>query len=469
MENNAPDINQMYEQLKNEFKNSYDVKVEKIPCATGHEAIVAYIDGMIDRHLLDRDIIGVMKSPRFQGDILKSVVTSIQKEDVHENFILGILNGGLGIYYKNERFLADIKKWERRAIETPDSENVTRGPKEGFTEDLVTNTMLVRRKIRNQNLVLEKRVLGRRSRTAVVVGYIQDLVNEEVLGNVRKRLDEIDCDMVLETGKIEQLIDKKALTPVNGIGLTQKPDIVAAKLMEGRVCVFVDGTPHVIYIPELFIENLQKCEDMYHRSVIASVLRIIRLLGLIIAVLLPGFYISISTFNPEMLPPYFLITVITSTERTPFPEAVEILFLVLMMELLKESGTRLPKTLGSAVSIVGALIIGQAAVDAGLVGAPSVIIVALSAVASFIVPNLNEFVTVYKLIFIVLGALMGLIGLGAGLFFALAQLAAVRSFGIPILNSFNKSELSDGLIRLPMKDLKYRPEAIQKQNIKRMR
>jgi spore germination protein KA len=222
-------------------------------------------------------------------------------------------------------------------------------------------------------------------------------------------------------------------------------------------------------MPELFIENLQRAEDYYHRAPIATFLRIIRLMGFLISVMLPGLYVAMATFNPEMLPPFFLVTIISAMERTPFPEAIEILFLVLMMELLKESGTRLPKTLGSAVSIVGALIIGEAAVNAGLVSAPSVIIVALSAVSGFIVPNLNEFTTLYKIIFILLGSIMGLIGIGTAMIIMLTQLISVRSFGVPIMSFFHRSDLKDGLLRFPTSLLRYRPASIQKDNLKRMK
>ncbi|NLL56332.1 MAG: spore germination protein [Clostridiales bacterium] len=462
-----PDSELMFNQLKLDFKNSFDMKIERVPTNSG-EVVLAYVDGMINRDLFNRDVITPLKSDSFAGDIPKSILTSIDKVDDHQKFIIEILNGSLGIYYNGERFISDIRKWEKRSVETPGSENATRGPKEGFTEDLLTNTALLRRKIRNENLVLESRVLGRQSRTKVVIGYVDGIANKEVLALLRERLDQIDIDSVLETGTIEQLIDNKPLIPLSTIGMSQKPDVIASKIMEGRVCLFCDGSPHALYLPELFIENLQRSEDYYHRAPIATFLRIIRFIGFLISVILPGFYVGMATFNPEMLPPSFLVTIISSMEQTPFPEAIEILFLVLMMELLKESGTRLPKALGSAVSIVGALIIGEAAVNAGIVSAPSVIIVALSAVAGFIVPNLNEFTTIYKLIFIIFASLMGIIGLAAVLVIMITQLSAMRSFDIPIMSFFHKNELKDSLLRFPTRHLRFRPASIQRENFKRI-
>ena len=344
---------------------------------------------------------------------------------------------------------------------------MTRGPKEGFNEDLLTNTSLLRRKIRNPNLVIERMNIGRQTNTTVVIAYIDGIVNKTVLKNARANLKSLDTGSVLESGKLEQLMEKKPFSTVSGYGLTQKPDIVASKILEGRVAIFCDGTPHVLTIPELFIENLQTAEDYYHRVLFASFLRVLRLIGLLISVFLPGIAVAIATFNHEMIPTSFLINFIAATEDTPFSEAVEVIFLVIMLELLKESGTRLPKTIGSAVSIVGALIMGDAAVRAGIVSAPAVIVVALTAVCSFIVPNLNEFTTIYRLFFLLLGSMFGIVGIGAGMIIMLTQLSSISSFGIPILDSFSKQELKDSFVRFPLKSLKYRPKSIAQGNVKR--
>ena len=220
-------------------------------------------------------------------------------------------------------------------------------------------------------------------------------------------------------------------------------------------------------VPELFTENLHLIEDYYSRVVLSSILRILRLIGLFITVMLPGLAVAVITYNQEMMPAVFLTSLIASTEKTPLPMFAEIFLLVLMFELLKEAGTRLPKAVGSAITIVGALIIGDAAVNAGIVSAPAVIIVALTAVSSFITPNLTEFIFVYRLLFFVLGSTMGLIGIGAGIVIMLTQLATTSSFGIPILSSFSKQELKDIIVRSPLGSLTFRPSAIAKDNVRR--
>jgi spore germination protein KA len=246
------------------------------------------------------------------------------------------------------------------------------------------------------------------------------------------------------------------------------PDIAAGRILEGRVGIMCDGTPHFLTIPELFIENIHTAEDYYNRVIITAFLRFLRILGLFISVMLPGLAIAVMTFNHEMMPPVFLVNLISSMEKTPLPAGAEIFLLMIMFELLRESGTRLPKTIGSAISIVGALIIGEAAVNAGIVSAPTVIIVALTAVSSFILPNLTEFIIYYRFLFIILGGSMGLIGIGSGIMLLLTQLCSLESFGVPIFASFSGSDLKDSVIKLPIKFLKYRPYAIAKDNVKRI-
>lgn len=460
------DVEKLKKVLKEKFKNSYDIKIEVVKTAQA-DALAVYVDGLIDRNLLDRDIIGPLKAHDFSGDPIRAIRTSLNIGGDIDDMTDEILLGNLAVFYEGELFICDIKKFEKRSVETPDAESVTRGPKEGFNEDLVTNTSLLRRKIRNPNFVCEKLSLGAQTNTNVVIAYISGIVNVGVLDLVRKRLSKINIDGILETGTLEQFIERHSFSTVSGIGLTQKPDVVASKILEGRVAVLCDGSPHVITIPELFIENLHTPEDHYHKLFFASFIRLLRLLGLFISLLLPGLVVSVVAFNPEMLPSTFLVNLMASKDKTPFPEAFEILFMVVMLELLKESGTRLPKTIGSAVSIVGALIIGEAAVSAGLVSAPSVIVVALTAVSSFILPSLNEFTTIYRLLFILAGASFGIIGIGAGLLFMLTQISSINSFGIPVMAFFGRQELKDSFIRGPLRSLKFRPQEIAKDNVRR--
>lgn len=450
------------------FGNNSDIVVQ--PFETQKEkAMLVYVDGLVNKDLMDRDIISPLKSKGFDGDINLAIQTHFKEVLDVPTFVGEVLQGQTALFYGGSKkiFIIDIKQWDKRSVETPDTESVIRGPREGFTESIRTNTALLRRKLRTPKLMIEDIIIGRQGNTPVGIAYIEGIVNQDVLKELKSRLSKIDTDAIFESGSIEQYICKHKFSPVSGMGSTQKPDVVAARILEGRVAVFCDGTPHVLTIPELFVENLQTSEDYYNRILLAATLRALRSIGLFIAIMLPGLSVAIITFSQEMMPSVFLNSLIASTQKTPLPAGAEIFFLILMFELLKEAGTRLPKTVGSAITIVGALIIGDAAVNAGIVSAPAVIIVALTAVSSFIVPTLPEFIILYRMLFLFLGGTIGLIGIGTGVVILLTQLVSTESFGVPILSSFSKNELKDIILRFPLRSMKYRPSAIARDNVQR--
>lgn len=455
-------------EVKNLLGDCFDIIIDKFH--TNYEdVIIMYIDGLVDKNLVDRDIIEPLKNKDFDGDIEMTLMAAFNVISTLQEATTKVLEGNTVVYYANDTsiYSIDFKKWDKRAVEVPEAEGVTRGPKEGFTENILTNISLVRRKLQTVNLVVESMILGRQTNTRIALLYLKDIVNQNVLKEVKKRLKKIDVDCILETGQIEQLMEEKSFSIVSGMGLTQKPDVTVAKVMEGRVAILCDGTPHCLTIPELFVETIHTSEDYYIRAPYANFIRLLRLMSIILGVLLPGFALAILTYNQEMLPFVFFESFVEATVGTPLPEAAELFFLAIAFDLLKEAGLRMPKAIGSAITIVGALVLGDVAVSAGIVGAPSVIIIAITAVASLIVINLNELMTIYRYLFLFLSAIMGLIGLAAGLFVVLVQLASTKAFGVPILASFNKQEIKDSFIRASLKKLKYRPQILSKNNRRR--
>jgi spore germination protein KA len=452
--------------IKDIFTKSTDVVLETF-LTHREKAMIVYVDGLVNRDLIDRDIVGPLKAIDFSGDAAIAIHSTFKDAKDMDDFVTRVLNGETAVFYEDSGriLVCELKQWDRRSVEHPDAENVVRGPKEGFNENFRTNTSLIRRKIRSPKLIIETLTIGKQTNTIIGLVYMDGIVNKNVLKELKQRLSKIDTDAILETGYIEQYIEEKSLSPIATIGLTQKPDVVAAKILEGRVAVVCDGTPHVLIVPQLFIENIHTSEDYYNRVLIAGFLRIIRVFSFFITILLPGLFVAIVTFNLETIPAEFFKTIVKAKAATPAPVGAEVFFLILMFELLKESGTRLPKSVGSAISIVGGLIIGDAAVSAGIVGAPVVIIVGLTAVTGFVVPNLSEFITLYRYLFLFLGGTMGLIGIGSGTLIMMTQLIAAESFGIPILSSFSKNELKDSFVRFPFKGVLYRPIAIVKDNI----
>lgn len=433
------------------------------------KAMIVYVDGLINKDLLDRDIISPLKAKDFNGNMHLAIKTHYKEVFEMPVVVDEVLQGQTALFYEGSRkvYIIDIKQWDKRSVATPDSETTIRGPMEGFTESLRTNTALLRRKLRTPKLTIENTIIGRQGNTPIGVAYIEGIVNRDVLKELKSRLSAIDTDAVFSSGSIENYLCKNKFSPVSGIGSTQKPDVAAARILEGRVAVFCDGTPHVLTIPELFIENLHISDDYYGGSLNASLLRLIRLIGLFITTILPGLFVAIITYSHEMMPETFLKTLIVATQKMPLPAGAEVFLLILLFELLKEAGIRMPKAVGSAITIVGALIIGDAAVKAGIVSAPSVIVVALTAVAGFIVPTLSEFVLLYRVLFLFLGGSMGLVGIGTGVVIMLIQLASTETFGIPILASFSKYELKDSILRSSLQSMKYRPAAIAKDNVRR--
>jgi spore germination protein KA len=472
VENQAvpPHISECEKLLKDIFSNSSDLVIQTF--ATHKDtAMIVFIDGLVNKDLIDRDIIRPIKSSEFNGDVSLTFKTIFEETEELSVVVEQVLCGNVAVFYEKscKAYLIEFKGWEKRTVSEPDAEGVIRGPKEGFTENIRTNTALIRRKIKTPRFIVESMTLGKQTKTAVALVYIDGIVNQDVLAELKHRLSKIDTDEILETGQIEQHICGHTFSPLSGIGLTQKPDVAAQRVLGGRVAVLCDGTPHVLTIPELFMENLQAAEDYYNRTVYSSIVRILRGVALLITVLLPGLSVAIFTFHAEMVPSVFLTSIITATLKTPMPLAAEALLLMVMFELLREAGARMPKAVGSAITIVGSLIIGEAAVGAGIIGEPMVIIIALTAVTSFMMPNLREFMVVYRGIFWLLGSVMGLIGIGTGIFIMMTQMISTETFGIPILSSFSKNELKDTFVRFPLWSLKHRPESIVKDNIRKQR
>ena len=460
------DMEQLEKYLKEYFHESSDVII--LPIQTKKEkAIILFIDGLVNTDLVDRDILKPLLDDNFTGDVLNSITVN-QKEAVTDliEAIDKVLNGNTAIFYTQspEIICADIRGWDKRGIETPDSESSIRGSKEGFTETLRTNTAMLRRRIKSPDLVMVNFVIGKQTRTNVTIAYIDKIVNENVLKRLKDKLAKIDTDSILDSGYIDQYIEDNPYNPIATVGSTQKPDKLAGMILEGRIAIFCDCTPHVLYVPTLFIENLQVQEDYYSRVIISSILRFIRLMALLISILLPGFFISLVTYNQEMIPEVFLITLVSARSKIPLPAGAEMFFMLVMFELLRESGTRLPRPIGSAISIVGALIIGETAVSAGIVGAPAVIILGLTAVCSFIIPSLTEFMILYRFFFLFLGGVMGLIGISAGVVIMLTHLVSTSSLGVPILSAFSKEELRDTIPRQPLRNMVYRPDEISGEN-----
>lgn len=477
------------EYLKNTFNNSNDIifREFELGLSIKARAFLCFIEGIsnidnISQFILQPLFIDIGRVEDVDGCLpdnllifIKEKVLSISK--VKETKLLkdvteAILSGDAVLFIDGYGWalIIEAKKWEGRNISEPSTEVTIRGPHEGFTETIRTNTSLLRRKIKNSNLIFESLNLGKQTNTIVNIVYIKGIANDKIVEEVRKRLNKIDNDSIIESGYIEQFIEDNPFSPFATIGNSERVDKVAAKILEGRVAILCDGTPYVLTVPFLFIEAIQVPEDYYSRPFATSYIRLIRFGAFLITLFLPAFYVALQTFHIEMIPTVLLITSASSREGIPFPTIVETLLMTTMFELLRESGIRLPKQIGQAVSIVGALIIGQAAVEAGIISAPMVIVSAVTGICSFLVVPMLDAIILSRLILILLAGSLGLYGLVIGFIFLLAHMCSLRSFGAPYLAPFAPTRLNglkDTLLRFPMWLLKTRPKSITWKDSKR--
>ncbi|MEK5070955.1 spore germination protein [Sporosarcina sp. FSL K6-1508] len=361
------------------------------------------------------------------------------------------------------------KQWVERGVTEPMAQTVVRGPREGFSENLRVNTALVRRKLKDPNLWVESKTIGTRTKTNVAMMYINGVVDDKIVKEVHLRLNRIDIDGILESGNIEELIEDAAYSPFPTVFNTERPDVVAAALLEGRIAILVDGTPFVLIVPALFVQFFQSAEDYYQRADIASFIRLLRFVSFGIALLAPSFFIAITTFHQAMLPPALLINLTAQREGVPFPAFFEAMLMEFTFEILREAGVRMPRSIGSAMSIVGAFVIGTAAVEAGVISAAMVIVVSITAIASFVSPTYDIAIAVRLLRFGFMGiaAMFGLFGITVGLIALILHLCSIRSFGIPYMSPiapFNISDQEDTFIRLPRWKMITRPRLINQQN-----
>ncbi|TGE39358.1 spore germination protein [Desulfosporosinus fructosivorans] len=428
---------------------------------TIHESIMKPL--LYDNRLMDKELsLGntmerVKKTMIFAGDVQQTPVVDQIIEACLSGKTILLMNG------LAEALVIGSEGGASRGIEEPQTDSVVRGPREGFTERLLVNITLVRRKIKNQNFTAEAMTIGRQTKTTVCLAYLKGIVNPRLIEEIRHRLELIQTDAILESGYIEQFIEDAPLSFFSTVGNSERPDVVAAKILEGRAAILVDGSPFALTVPMVFIESFQSAEDYYSRPYLASLIRIIRFLAYSISVLSPAAYVALTSFHQELIPTPLLFTMISAQKEVPFPAVIEAVIMGVIFEILREAGIRLPKAVGQAISIVGAIVIGEAAVSAGLIGQPMVIVVGLTALAGFVVPAQIDSGSLIRLILVILAGLMGGFGLMIGLLVVIVHLASLRSFGTPYLSPLAPltfSDLKDVFIRAPLWAMLTRPRTI---------
>ena len=349
-------------------------------------------------------------------------------------------------------FNLDVKGFKQRSIDSPSNEVVVRGSQEAFVENIRTNTSMIRRLVNNENLVMETLTVGQITKTQISIGYIKSLANEDLVAEVRYRINNLSVDYLISSGQLEQLIQDSPESLFPQMVATERPDKVSNFLLEGRVVIVVNGSPYVLVAPGVFVDFITSPEDLNLKYQFSNLEKIIRLLAIFLSLLLPGIYIAVTNYHQELIPTELLFTIAAARESVPFPTFVEILLMEVSFELIREAGLRVPTPLGSTIGIVGALILGEAAVSASLVSPVLIIIIAITGICSFSIPDfsLNFTFRIYRFVYIILGYMAGFLGISFGVFIQLAIMCKLKSFGSPYINPYilgkNKRSISSYFI-----------------------
>ncbi|WP_336779293.1 spore germination protein [Paenibacillus illinoisensis] len=464
-----PNLESNLQELQHSFTNCSDVVFRTITVENSLAACLIYIDGLCDTELLDQ----LLLQPFLPGGELAQAAAEknlgtltrdklaaagkVQQAQTLTNLMDGIMIGQTGILIEGESqgLLADFSKSAQRGIEEPTSEKVVRGPRDGFTETLRVNTSLLRKRIHSSRLKMESMSMGELTRTEVVLCYIEGIVQDELLHLVRKRLQQIHIQALGGSANIEELIEDNPYSPFPQLQNTERPDVTAASLLEGKVAILVDNTPFVLIAPMNYWTGLQSAEDYHERFQYMTFVRWIRYTFVHISLLLPSLYVALTTFHPQVIPTSLLISVASAREGVPLPAVFEAIIMEFVFEGLREAGIRLPQQVGPAVSIAGALVIGQAAVEAGIISAPMVIIVATTGIASFAFPryNLGFAFRMLRFPLLVCAGFMGFYGIVLFLIALSVHLVSLKPFGVPYMTPVAPSSsrhLNDVLFRGPV-------------------
>ena len=470
------DLKQNISIVTEKYRNSSDFLKREV-IINGHPIAVLADEGMVDLQTMTEMIFEPLTNAKISSKatpeelcqyIEEKILIGLDVSDVYDcEGIFSFIMSGFAVILIDgmEKGVAiGAQGFNFRSVSEPSSEINLRGSREGFTEPIRINLTMVRRRIKSPDMKFELFKVGKVSNTDVCMVYMHSRVSEKLLQEIRKKLRSIDLDVVLESGYIQPYLQGKPWSFFSDVGTTERPDTLCAKINEGRVGILVDGTPFALIVPYFFNENFQSIDDYCHKPYFATFIRWIKYISFFMTILLPGVYVAVGTFHPELFPHALLFNIAAAEETTPMPLVLEALVIHFIYEVMHEAGLRLPRPVGHAVSIVGGLVIGDAAVTAGLIGAPMVMVVALTAISSFVVPSLYESVSILRFGFIIIGGMSGLYGVTLGLAFLSINMTKLNSFGAPYMapiSPFSMKAMKDVLIRARFNQLSQSESKIQ--------
>lgn len=462
--------------LRSRLENCSDILIRPMRLGDKHkvDCLMVYIEVAVSNMMLDDSALGKMINHFWEispEDIQEFVrhnslgIADVKKLENLDESIDAMLAGNAVFFIDgyDKAMKISSKGYPSTGVMEAESEKVLRGSREGFSDSVKSNSALIRKRLRDTRLKVKEYKIGVRSHTLTQVLYMDDLVHEGLLEEVEERLEEFQIDGILDSGMLEQLTEDVWYSPFPQYQTTERPDRAVQEILKGKVVILCDNSPEALILPGNFSSFMESSEDWYHRFEMASFLRILRYLAVIMATVLPGLYLAVIRFHTQILPSALILSFAEAREGVPFSSVVELIFLELDFELIREAGVRVPGSLGNAIGIVGGLVIGQAAVEANLVSPIVVMIVALTALGSMTVPN-EEFAAAFRLVkygFLILGGYLGIYGIVLGVYLVIGHLAGLISFGIPYLVPFIKKEQKgsrgEGVLRVPLRKRVLRP------------
>lgn len=478
------------ENIKDLLGANSDIKFREILINEGKNISVnlIYVDGLINGDYISNYILKpLLQEPEFrQAGSLNEVVRHIENGKLYfinqkkvadiSEAVYGLVSGAALLIFGSGKtaFSIEAKGFEKRAISEPTAENVIKGAKDGFIEELRTNTAICRRKLKSHNLTINETKVGKQSQTRVAIVYMNNIANKTIVEEVKKRLDSIEIDRLLTAGYIEEFIVDEKNTAFPQIAYTERPDKFCENIVSGRVGILIDGLPISYIIPATLLQFIQAPEDYAQNYMVSSVIRALRFTAMILTLVLPAFYVAITSFHHEMIPAKLAVSIASSKEGVPFPMFVEVILMLAAFEVLIEAGLRLPRSIGQAVSIVGALVVGQSAVEAKLLSPATVVVIAITAIASFTMPNqdFSNALRLWRFVFVICSSIIGIFGLSYGIIFLIYHLSRLESFGVPYLSPVVAGEdkqLQDTIFRFPLSTHKKRPIELKTTNKRRMK
>ena len=457
--------------IKKDFGESADLIVRPAVIG-GREACYFSLEGLTDKQTLEERVIKPLSKDGVDlREIQKCVYLSspVKRVKSLSEAEAGIAEGCAALFIQGEEgfFLFATKKWERRSVEEPPTSSVIKGPREGFTEDVTVNAALLRRRLKSKSLVIREMTVGKYTVSKVLICYLSDVAAKKTVDLVTERLSHVETDGVIDSSYLTKFMEDDPTSLFPQVGSYEKPDVVAAKLLEGRVAILSDGSPIALTVPHVLIESFQDSQDYFKRNTRVTVTRFLRLFGAVIALFLPAAFVAVQEFQYQILPLKFLITIINSTNGTPLSPTLEMVLVLLIFDILNEASVRMPRYVGMALSIVGAIVLGETAVSAGLLSSPAVLVTALSSIGLYLVPDDVGTYSLLRLLFVAAAALMGLLGIILAVLILASHLVTLTSFGANYMSPYAplvEKDLKDGFVKRELYDMTTRPETIDNKN-----